>query len=175
MKILVSLLFGLFLFTFASDGVFAQHRKLTVILLRHAEKDISENADTANPDLSAGGKLRAQKLIQIINKYHPDAIYSTNFIRTRATVRPLASKGRRMILTYDPQNLNQLADLITSGKLKRIVVVGHSNTTPALANLLVKQDKYKTLAESEYDKIWIIKIKRKKTKPNKIRDKIINY
>ncbi len=83
MKILVSLLFGLFLFTFASDGVFAQHRKLTVILLRHAEKDISENADTANPDLSAEGKLRAQKLIQIINKYHPDAIYSTNFIRTR--------------------------------------------------------------------------------------------
>jgi hypothetical protein len=80
-----------------------------------------------------------------------------------------------MILIYNPQNLNQLADLITSGKLKRIVVVGHSNTTPALANLLVKQDKYKTLAESDYDKIWIIKIKRKKTKPNKIRDKIINY
>ncbi len=175
MKILVSLLFVLFLFTFAGDSVFAQHRKLTVILLRHAEKDISENADTANPDISAEGKLRAQKLVEIINKYRPDAIYSTNFVRTRATVRPLASKGRRMILTYDPQNLNQLADLITSGKLKRIVVVGHSNTTPALANLLVKQDKYKTLAESDYDKIWIIKIKRKKTKPNKIRDKIINY
>ncbi len=175
MKILVSLLFVLFLFTFAGDNVFAQHRKLTVILLRHAEKDISENADTANPDISAEGKLRAQKLVEIINKYRPDAIYSTNFVRTRATVRPLASKGRRMILIYNPQNLNQLADLITSGKLKRIVVVGHSNTTPALANLLVKQDKYKTLAESDYDKIWIIKIKRKKTKPNKIRDKIINY
>jgi len=175
MKIPVSLLFGLLLFTFADDSVFAQHRKLTVILLRHAEKDISEDADSANPDLSAEGKLRAQKLVEIINKYRPDAIYSTNFIRTRTTVRPLASKNRRMISIYDPQNLNQLAELITSGKLKRIVVVGHSNTTPALANLLLKQDKFKTLDESEYGKIWIIKIKRKKTKPNKIRDKIIEY
>ena len=80
-----------------------------------------------------------------------------------------------MIFIYDPQNLNQMVDLIMSGKLKRIVVVGHSNTTPTLANLLIKQDKYKTLAESEYDKIWVIKIKKNKRKPNKIRDKVITY
>jgi hypothetical protein len=62
-----------------------------------------------------------------------------------------------------------------SGKLKRIVVVGHSNTTPALANLLIRQEKYKVLDESEYDKIWIIKIKKNSTKPNKIKDKVIKY
>lgn len=175
MKIIVSFLLGLSLLAFAGSDVFAQHRKLTVILLRHAEKDISENADAANPDLSAEGKLRAEKLVEIINKYQPDAIFSTNLIRTRATARPLASKRGRMISIYDSQNLNQFTELITSGKFKRIVVVGHSNTTPALANLLVKQDKYKTLDESEYDKIWIIKIIRRKTKPNKTSDKIINY
>ncbi len=159
----------------ANNNLFAQHRKLTVILLRHAEKDISEGADTANPELSAAGNLRAQKLVEIINKYQPDAIYSSNYLRTRATVRPLARKRRMMTQIYDPRNLNQMRDLIVSGKIKRIVVVGHSNTTPELANLLIKQDKYKNLAESEYDKIWIIKIKRNKTKPNKIKDKIIEY
>jgi len=175
MKIIVSFLLGLFLFAFAGSDGFAQHRKLTVILLRHAEKDISENADSANPELSAEGKLRAQNLVKIINKYNPDAIYSTNYIRTRATVMPLAGSRRAMIFVYDPQNLNQMVDLIMSGKLKRIVVVGHSNTAPQLANLLIKQDKYKTLAESEYDKIWIIKIKKNKRKPNKIREKVITY
>ncbi len=175
MKIIASLLLGLFLFTFVAVNLFAQHRKLTVILLRHAEKDISEGADTANPELSSAGNLRAQKLVEIINEYQPDAIYSSDYIRTRATVRPLARRRRMMTQIYDPQNLNQMHDLILSGKIKRIVVVGHSNTTPALANLLMKQDKYKNLAESEYDKIWIVKIKRNKTKPNKIKEKVITY
>ncbi len=175
MKIIVSIFLGLFLFTFTSNHLFAQHRKLTVILLRHAEKDISEEADSANPDLSAEGKLRAQRLLKIIDKYEPDAFFSTNYIRTRATVMPLARKRNRMIQIYDAQNPNQIADLVMTGKIKRIVIVGHSNTTPALANLLVKQDKYKTLTESEYDKIWIIKIKRNKRKPNKIKEKVIVY
>jgi phosphohistidine phosphatase SixA len=175
MKIIVSFLLGLLLLAFASSNVFAQHKKLTVILLRHAEKDVSEGVDTANPELSAAGKLRAQKLVEVINKYQPDVIYSSNYIRTRATAAPLAKKRRAMVLMYEPRNLNQMFDLIMSGKFKRIVVVGHNNTTPALANMLIKQDKYKPLAESEYDKIWVVKIKRNKNKPNKIEDRVIEY
>jgi len=175
MKIFVSLLFGLLFFTLADESVFAQHKKLTIILLRHAEKDVSENADSANPELSTEGKLRAQKLAEIISKFHPDAIFSTNLIRTRTTARPLASEEGRMISIYDPRSLDQFAEFLTSGKLKKIVVVGHSNTTPALVNLLVKQDKYESLDESVYNKIWVIKIRRKKTKPYKVIDKIIEY
>jgi phosphohistidine phosphatase SixA len=175
MKNIISLLFLAVFFTLTSGELFAQHRKLTVILFRHAEKDLSEGSDTANPELSAAGKLRAEKLVGIVNKYQPDAIYSTDYIRTRATVRPLAKRGRHMILMYDPRNLNQMRDMILSGKLKRIVVVGHNTTTPALANLLVGQDKYKPLNESEYDKMWVIKIKRNKKKPNKIEDRVMQY
>ena len=175
MKRFISLLFLIFLFTFAGGNLFAQHRKLTVILLRHAEKDISEGADTANPELSAAGKLRAEKLVEIVRKYQPDAIYSTDYIRTRATVRPLARSKRMMTQIYEPRNLKQMQDLITSGKIKRLLVVGHNNTTPALANLLIGQEKYKPLAESEYNKIWIIKIKRNKRKPNKTEDRVIEY
>ena len=80
-----------------------------------------------------------------------------------------------MTLIYDPRSLPKLAEQIMSGKLKRILVVGHNTTTPALANLLIKENKYKTLAESEYDKIWIIKVKKNKRKPNKVKDKVIQY
>lgn len=174
MKILVSLLSGLLFFTFAGGEVSGQYRKLTVILLRHAEKDLSIT-DDPNPELSAEGKARAQRLIEMVDKYQPDAIYSTNYIRTRSTVMPLARKRGQMIQIYDPRNLKQMNDLILSGKFKRIVVVGHNNTTPVLANLLVKQEKYKNLAETEYDKMWIIKIRRYKRKPNKIRDNVVTY
>ncbi len=174
MKIFLFLLFGAFFLTLTVAAAHAQHRKLTVILLRHAEKDLTD-ADDPNPELSAAGKLRAEKLVRIVNKYQPDAIYSSDYIRTRSTVRPLARKNRAMTLIYDPQDLKRMQDLILSGKIKRVIVVGHNNTTPALANLLIGQEKYKALAETEYDKIWIIKIKRNKTKPNKTKDRIIEY
>jgi len=175
MKIYTLLFIGLFLLTVAASDLYAQHRKLTVILFRHAEKDLSEGADTANPELTEAGKLRAEKLVKMINKYQPDIIYSSNYIRTKATVLPLAIKRRAMIFIYDPRNLNQIAEQILSGKFKRFIVVGHNNTTPMLANLLIGQEKYKVLGELEYDKIWIIKIKKNSTKPNKVKDKIIKY
>ncbi|MGI8787592.1 MAG: SixA phosphatase family protein [Pyrinomonadaceae bacterium] len=175
MKMLVSLLLYGFLFTFSASNLFAQYKKLTVILLRHAEKDVSEEADSMNPELSAAGKARAQKLIDAINKYEPDAIYSTQYIRTMETARPLARKRREMIQLYDERNLEEMKNLILSGKIKRLVVVGHNNTTPALVNALLGQDKYKKLGDGEYDKIWIVKIRRYKRKPAKVREKIIVY
>jgi len=175
MKIIISLFIGLFLFTFAAGETAAQHRNLTIVLLRHAEKDASPNADKTNPELSADGKLRAQKLVRVVNKYKPDAIYSSDFIRTRSTAQPLAEKRKLTVEVYNHRDLKQLADLIMSGKIKRLVVVGHNTTTPALVNLLIGQEKYKALAESEYDKIFVVKIKKKKNKPNKIKEKIITY
>src|SRR5690606_8127197 len=118
-------------------NIYAQHRNLTVVLLRHAEKDASPNADRVNPELSAEGKQRAQRLVKIVNKYKPHAIYSSDFIRTRETVAPLANKRKLNVQVYDHRNLRQLADLILSGKIKRLVVVGHNTTTPALVNMLI--------------------------------------
>ena len=175
MKILISFLLGLFLFSLTSGNVFAQYKKITVVLMRHAEKDISEEADTADPKLSEAGKMRAQKLAEIALKYKPEIIYSTNFIRTKSTVAPLASELRAMTFIYDPRNLNEIYSAIMSGKFKRIVVVGHNTTTPALTNLLLKEEKYKPLGEFEYDKIFIVKIKKNKKKPNKVREKVITY
>lgn len=171
MKIIVSLFLGLFLLTFASNDAFAQNRKITIILVRHAEKDISDGGASSDPNLSTEGKLRAKRFARIIKKYKPKRIYSTNYQRSIQTVKPLAEKRNLQIQIYDPRKQNELVEQILSFKKgRRIVVVGHSNTIPALANLLVKEDKYKNMAESEHNKIWIIRIKK-----GKIKVKVIEY
>lgn len=175
MKIIATFSLGLFLLTFTPTSSFAQHKKLTIILLRHAEKDISPSADKVNPDLTPEGKLRAQNLVKKINKYKATAIYSSDYIRTTMTVAPLAKKRKLTVQIYDPRKLGELAEMIMQGKFKSVVVVGHNNTTPALANLLIKQEKYQTLPETEYSKIWIIKIKKNDNKPHKIEEQVIEY
>jgi phosphohistidine phosphatase SixA len=173
MKIFISLCLGLFLLMFAADDVFAQKKEITIILLRHAEKDLSDDLNDPDPLLSAQGQERARRLVETIKKYKPEAIYSSNFKRTRATVTPLAERKTRyrtMIQVYDHRKLDELVGRMLASGARSIVVAGHNSTTPALANLLLKDNKYKPLAETEYDKIWIIKIKK-----GKIRHEVISY
>jgi phosphohistidine phosphatase SixA len=175
MKFFASIVLGLLLLMFASSDVFAQNKKLTIILLRHAEKDLSDGgAENPDPVLSAEGRQRAERLVETIKKYKPRAIYSSNYRRTRTTVTPLADKtvrGYRLpIQLYDHRKLDEFVSRLLASNARTIVVAGHNTTTPALANLLVKQNKYKPLDESEYNKIWIIEIKKGKAK-----DKVIEY
>jgi 2,3-bisphosphoglycerate-dependent phosphoglycerate mutase len=174
MKIFILFFLSLFLFALTTNDAFAQKKEMTIILLRHGEKDLSDDLNDPDPELSAQGLERARRLVGTIKKYKPAAIYSSNFKRTRATVTPLAEqinpRYRTMIQIYDPKNLNELINRMMASGVKSIVVAGHNTTTPALANLLLKENKYKSLAETEYDKIWIIKIKK-----GKIKDAVILY
>lgn len=180
MKFTSAFLFASFvLFASAGANVFAQNRKLTVILLRHAEKDTSAGASRSDPELTAAGRQRAERLVETIGKYKPDLIYSTGYKRTKATVLPLAetldARYRIPVRTYDFDRLEAFADEISKSNARTIVVVGHNTTTPELANLLIKQEKYKALDDAEYDKIWIVEIKRNKSKPNRAKEKVITY
>lgn len=162
MKLFFALLTVAFLFTFTNSAVFAQ--KKTIILVRHAEKDISPTADKVDPELTSQGVARAQKLVKTIKKYKPGAVYSTNFKRTRDTAAPAAAWRHVAVESYDPRKLPELVARINTSKYKRHLVVGHNNTTPALANLFINEEKYKTLPESDYGKIWVIKLKKGKVK-----------
>lgn len=174
MKFIISFLLGLFLFALTGANLYAQNREITIILLRHAEKDLSPGVDKVNPDLSAAGRERAERLVETVKKYKPNQIFSTNFKRTSQTVTPLAvnlhPEYRLQIQKYDHSELEEFAEKLLKSNGGTIVVAGHNTTTPTLANLLVKQEKYKYLDESEYNKIWIIKIKK-----NKIQDIVIEY
>lgn len=148
---------------FAATSILAQHNTESIyILVRHAEKDTSQAGSTmmqADPSLTKQGLLRAEKLITVLKKYSIDSIFSTNFIRTISTASPIAKKLGLEINTYDHKKLQNFATQILSASGKTILVIGHSNTTPTLANLLIKEKKYEPLDESVYNKIVIVTIK----------------
>ncbi len=134
----------------------------TYILLRHSEKDTGTAGSTmmiADPPLSKQGEQRAHNLLKVLEAYKPDAIYSTNYIRTKNTVTPLSKKFSKEIQLYDPKALPAFAEQLLQMRGKTIVVAGHSNTTPALVNLLMKENgKYPSLDDSDYSHLWIVAI-----------------
>ena len=179
MKIIVTLFIGAFLFA-SSASLYAQSGEVTYILLRHAEKDASATANKADVDLSAAGKERALRLMDAIKPFRPEEIFASMFRRARLTVTPLAENlkpdYRLMIQTYDHTEIEEFAKRLLKTNARTVIVSGHNTTTPALANLLIKQEKYAAIDESEYNKIWIIKIKRKNGKLERVvEDRIITY
>jgi phosphohistidine phosphatase SixA len=150
------------LLTLSLSIVATAQKTKTIILIRHAEKEAAAMTDSANPPLSAAGKERAERLAKVVRKYHPGAIYSTDTIRTRSTVEPLAKKRGLTVQIYDASKPQDLVNTIMTSKTKRFVIVGHSNTIPPLANLLAKKELFKNLEDNEYSVIWLIRLRQGK-------------
>src|SRR3954470_2746901 len=93
------LLFAIILAALFSGGMFAQNK--IVILVRHAEKQaadaMSATASNPDPDLSAAGKERAERLVKLVGKHKPNAFYSTNYKRTRETLEPFAARRHKSV------------------------------------------------------------------------------
>lgn len=124
-----------------------------VYLIRHAEKVKDGSAD---PGLDAKGQKRAENLVARFAGAKLQQIHTTDFARTRNTVAPLARAQGLLAKTYNPRDLRGLAMSIRAAG-GRHLVVGHSNTTPALAKLLSGADAGPAIDEpTEYDRIYVI-------------------
>ena len=148
----------------------AHGQRKTIILVRHAEKDTSETADPGDPVLTSQGVERANRLAKQIKRYKIGAVYSTDYKRTRDTAAPIANRRNLKIEIYDPKKPNELVDAIVKSKIKRFLIVGHSNTIPQLANLLVKKEIFKSLDDAEHSVIWVIKIRKGRVSRTEIFD-----
>lgn len=139
---------------------FESQATTTVIFVRHAEK-ASLPAD--NPGLSEAGKQRAAELArQLVDAdvvAGVDAIYSTSYRRTEETVEPVATALDLPINAYDASNTETIIDeIVKKHKGEIILVVGHSNTVPALIGNMGASKKVPEIAEDEYDNIYIVSI-----------------
>ena len=139
------------------------------IIVRHAEKDTTlANAKmmASDPPLNSIGETRALSLADKLKDYKINQIYSSNYKRTKATASPIAKAQNLNVAIYDPRNLDAFATQLLSSENtgKTILIVGHSNSSPKLVNLLIKQDQYKDLDESIYDTYWIVTSKNGKSK-----------
>lgn len=132
----------------------------TVIFVRHAEKALAPADD---PGLSEAGKRRAAELArQLVDAdvvAGVDVIYSTSFRRTEETVQPVATALDIPITSYDAANTETIMDeIVRAHKGKIILVVGHSNTVPALIGNMGASKKVPEIDENEYDNIYVVSI-----------------
>jgi broad specificity phosphatase PhoE len=132
----------------------------TIIFVRHAEKEAFPADD---PGLSAAGKQRAAELArQLVDAdviAGIDAIYSTSYRRTEETVQPVATALNLPITPYDASNTESIMDeIVREHKGKIILVVGHSNTVPALIGNMGASKNVPEISEYEYDNIYIVSV-----------------
>lgn len=128
----------------------------TYYLIRHAEKDRSDKTNR-NPSLNDVGALRAEKWSKVFEKVDFDAIYSTKYYRTLETANPTAKAKDLKIKFYEPRNLysEEFAEA-TYGQT--VLVVGHSNTTPAFVNAILGEKKYEDIDDNDNSYLFIVTI-----------------
>jgi len=109
-----------------------------VILVRHAEK---AKLPADDPDLSPAGKARAAALVAALESSGVDVVITTEFLRTRETARPLASvRHLQPIVVQSSDDTAAHAGAVAAEIARHaghtILVVGHSNTVPAIVTAL---------------------------------------
>ncbi|HEX4870753.1 MAG TPA: histidine phosphatase family protein [Nevskiaceae bacterium] len=114
-------------------GLAAPLSAQTVWLVRHAEKAADGSAD---PGLSAAGQRRAQALAEALAGAGMARVISSDRRRTRDTALPLAlQRGLAVQPTAAPAAV-LAAELTAAAAASPVLVVGHSNTVPALLQAL---------------------------------------
>ncbi len=139
---------------------FESQATTTIIFFRHAEQTSHDEAD---PPLSEAGQRRVAELTrQLVDAdvvAGIDAIYSTPYIRSLETARPLADRLDLPINTYSADDTEEILDTILKNhKGKIILVIGHSSTLPVLIANLGASKKVPAIAQNEFDNIYIISI-----------------
>ncbi|MDT9000102.1 phosphoglycerate mutase family protein [Paucibacter sp. APW11] len=123
-----------------------------VFLVRHGEK---LDASSDSP-LSPAGLARAERLAEMLAGSGIRAIYCSEYQRTRQLAEPLARRlGLSVIVVSarEPQKL--LQHLRSHGGDEAVLVVGHSNTVPALIQALgVAQPP--AIAEDQFDQLFLL-------------------
>ncbi len=109
----------------------APHGVTTIILVRHAEKAAEPATD---PPLTSAGTARAAALIELVRDAGVNAIVSTQYQRTRQTAAPLAAKLGLTTEVIEARNSARVTadSILARHRGHTVVVVGHSNTVPAL-------------------------------------------
>lgn len=134
---------------------FVHDTATTFILLRHAET----SGTGTDPVLSVAGQARAETLRRIMSNVPLAAIYSTNFNRTLQTAQPTAMEKMLSTTIYNSSALSPFVDgVLAEHHGGTVMVLGHSNTTPALLNVLVGANIYSTFPDTEYDNLFIVTV-----------------
>lgn len=130
---------------------------VTALIVRHAERAETPAED---PGLTAAGQARATALAEVARKANVTAIITTQLMRTRHTAEPTAKSLEitpEILTAGDPRHAQKVASAVRAHLGQTVLVVGHSNTIPAIMEALgVKEPA--AICEAEYDKIFLVMV-----------------
>jgi len=127
---------------------------LTIYLVRHSEK----TQQKPDPGLTQAGLQRSLDLLATLKNRDITHIHSSNYLRTKATAKPSAEYFNIKIRLYDAHDLTSIANTLKNSTGTHLVV-GHSNTTPQLVELLGAEPGSEINEASEYDRLYKVVIK----------------
>ncbi len=132
----------------------------TIIVIRHAEKAATGSQD---PPLSPAGEARAALLAHLYAKAAPaeriSAIYVSPLTRNRMTAAPLAAMLGLAPVEIEPDNPGALARrALREHPGGRVLIVGHSDTVPAIVAALSAEQGIAPIGDSEYDRMYIVTV-----------------
>lgn len=116
-------------------------------VMRHLQK-----AAGPDPALSEEGRVGAERLIALLGKRGPTAIYVSTTRRARETAGAVAAKWKLVPKEYDPSDTPGLIARVTSER-GPVLIVGHSNTVPEIVERLGGA-RPADLAETDYGDVW---------------------
>ena len=123
----------------------------TIILVRHAEAVANAGND---PVLTEAGTARAKALAAALKDAGVKAVITTQYQRTMLTGRPLADAAGAEFINLPAQTGNPTA-LAAKYTGSTIVIVGHSNTVPAMVKSLTGVD-VGEIAHDSHDQMFIV-------------------
>jgi broad specificity phosphatase PhoE len=124
-----------------------------VIVIRHAEKTAEPAGD---PELSLQGEDRAIALTRFMRHNKVDAIFTSELRRTKDTAAVLARQRSIAPVVVNADDTKGLVAKIRALPDDAVVlVVGHSNTVPAILAALGVTDKV-SIRDDEYGRVFVV-------------------
>ena len=144
-------------FIFLSLSLISYAQEITTYyFIRHAEKLRIDKTDK-NPNLNFNGYKRAEAWKDVFSNVSFDAVYSTDYNRTKLTAKPTAISKNLPILLYNPNTMYSEA-FQNNTKGKTVLVVGHSNTTNVFVNKILGIEKYNEINDNNNSNLYIVTI-----------------
>lgn len=143
------------------EGPRPEAEAVTVYVVRHAEKEKApEDAPEElrkDPPLSSAGQLRAMSLTEDIPVETIDAVFVTRTRRSEHTAGAVLALTGLEPIYYPPRDVEGLIARLRRRHGQSILVVGHSNTIPALLEALglgkIEID------EDQYGDLWVVTLR----------------